>query len=134
VKWNGKVQLAHRLAFRLANGPLPPGLLVCHRCDNRACGNPAHLFAGTHRDNNRDMFAKGRGHRLDGSHIRGLKNPNGKLSQGALAEARALRRSGHSLSAVAARFGVTKQAIAYHFRSGAQTGAQTPPKTPSAKR
>lgn len=41
-----------------------PGMFVCHRCDNRPCWKPDHLFLGTVADNNRDMFVKGRGHAL----------------------------------------------------------------------
>lgn len=44
-------QLAHRLAYRLWNGEIPPGLTIDHLCRNRRCINPAHLEAGTAREN-----------------------------------------------------------------------------------
>jgi hypothetical protein len=50
----------HRLAWQIANGPIPPKLFVCHRCDIPACVNPSHLFLGTHRDNMLDCMRKGR--------------------------------------------------------------------------
>lgn len=57
----GRTQFAvHRLAWMLSRGPIPKGLLVCHHCDVRHCGEPSHLFVGTNRDNTRDMMDKGR--------------------------------------------------------------------------
>lgn len=59
---NGKRKLyaAHRLSFSTFVAPIPDGLQVLHKCDNRACFNPAHLFLGTQQDNMDDMIVKGR--------------------------------------------------------------------------
>lgn len=51
---------AHRVAFALANGPIPNGLDVLHSCDNPPCCNPAHLRAGTKSQNMKDAYRRGR--------------------------------------------------------------------------
>jgi len=55
-----KYYRAHRLAWQLENGPIPDGMMICHRCDTRDCVNPEHMFLGTAADNNRDTRDKGR--------------------------------------------------------------------------
>lgn len=50
----------HRQVWIMANGPIPPGKVIMHSCDNPACFLLAHLSLGTMADNNADKAAKGR--------------------------------------------------------------------------
>lgn len=72
LKIGGSEVLAHRVAWTIANGPIPPGLCVLHHCDNPPCVEvgPGHLFLGTKAENNTDRSVKGRSATGDGSGAR----------------------------------------------------------------
>lgn len=61
VVYQGKLWAAHRLAWFLERGPIPPKMVVMHKCDTPSCVNTNHLRLGTQRDNVLDMVKKGRG-------------------------------------------------------------------------
>ena len=86
---NGKWWTAHRASWTIHNGPIPAGLLVLHKCDNKGCVNPEHLFVGTQRDNVLDMFKKRR-HKI----LKGSLNPNAKLDESKVIQIRSLYENG----------------------------------------
>lgn len=74
LRYEKKAWLSHRLAYSLAVGSVPDGLCVLHKCDNRKCCNPAHLFLGTNDDNVQDRNSKGRTPRGEKSGTSKLKD------------------------------------------------------------
>lgn len=104
---------AHRVSYELHHGPIPPGMFVCHRCDNPPCVNPGHLFLGTPKDNSHDARDKGR---LVMPDVRGEKAPSARLTEEDVIAIRRERRNGVTLSTLAERYGVTIQAISYAAR------------------
>lgn len=89
---------AHRVAWERMHGPIASGLFVLHKCDNRACVNPDHLFLGTHVDNMADMVRKGR-------------QPSVKLSWPIVCDIRTQLKRGVSQAMLAKQYSVDSSVI-----------------------
>lgn len=101
-----KTVKTHRLSYSLFVGNIPEGYDICHKCDNPSCINPAHLFAGTVRDNMADMDSKGRrGYSYSEDH------PSAKLTEEDVFTARKLRRNGYSYYRLAKMYGVNRETM-----------------------
>ena len=97
-------RLAHRVSYHLAKGDLQSQLKVSHKCDNRVCVRPDHLFQGTQSDNMQDAQSKGR--------TRGIFAPS-KLSWEKVREIRKLHAQGDGgYVALGKKFGINT----YHVR------------------
>lgn len=120
----GKSLKGHRVSYSLFNGEIPDGMCVCHKCDNRACVNPDHLFLGTIADNNRDMKNKGRhahGEKLSRALLsspihrasipRGEKHGNAKVSNAERSKILQMFEAGYTQRAIAEKFGITQSAV-----------------------
>lgn len=104
---NGGMVSAHRVAWEITYGPIPDGLWVLHKCDNRSCVRPKHLYLGTAYDNTHDMLRRGR-HGNTG--LPGERNHKAKLT---VAQVRAIRREAGTVPqyVLAERYGVTGATI-----------------------
>lgn len=100
----GRVDKAHRVAWKIERGTIPDGMCVCHTCDVRSCVRPDHLFLGTQVENIADMKSKGRGRTND---KRGTGNSSCKLTEDQVREIRTLYAARHSRPGIAQRFGVS---------------------------
>jgi hypothetical protein len=108
IYWNGRVQPASRAVVFLETGEeVPPGLHVCHRCDNPKCVNPGHLFLGTPSVNQKDAVAKGR--HVSGPHRR---TP---ITEELRAELVRRYQDGESTHKIAAACAVSRRCVAFNL-------------------
>jgi len=105
---NRKSILAHRWSYIFHNGEIPEGLYVLHKCDNRKCVNPQHLFLGTYKDNAVDRQRKGRGVIPDN---RGENHGMSRLTESAVREIRELHKAGVPAADIGSRFGIDRRTV-----------------------
>lgn len=106
---------AHRIAWMIAHGTIADGMLVLHKCDNRACVNPDHLFLGTAKDNSLDCMRKGRREYPKGVN-RVPRKPRKWttpriLTESQVDEIRGMRGMGLSCQKIASKFNVSRSMI-----------------------
>ena len=134
VTIHGVQRTAHRVAWELANGPIPNALMVCHKCDVPLCCNPDHLFLGTNADNQEDARRKGRMAMGDRSYqrlhpeklargdrsgarmhpetlSRGSNRPDAKLTEADIIPIKDRFASGEQCTSIARHFGVSRHTI-----------------------
>lgn len=102
---SGTPSLAHRVSYAIHCEAIAPHQHLLHSCDNPSCVNPSHLSVGTQADNNKDMFAKGRGNPK--AHL-GEKHGMSKLTPEQVLEIR--ERKGSSIK-IGAEYGVSGRTI-----------------------
>lgn len=105
-----KTQYAHRFMWEAFYGEIPEGIDVCHRCDNKICVNPHHLFLGTRKDNMIDAKVK---NRLQ----RGADRHNAVLTAEIVREARKRKAEGEKIVDIAKSLGVGKTTLGNAIRA-----------------
>lgn len=107
---------AHRLSYYLATGEDPGSYFVCHRCDNPPCVNPLHLYLGTPRENQNEMWLKGRG-----------KGWETSVSDEQVKQIQEHRRRGATVNQIAAATAVSYAHVARILRGEFRVDEVTPP-------
>jgi hypothetical protein len=114
VSWSGKLYTTHRIAAwitRMVDTPVAPkrpGVIghVLHKCDNRKCCNPDHLFIGSLTDNMLDAYSKRRK-----VQPKGEKHANAKLSNRQASAIRKAYGHGSTQMKLATEYGVSQRVI-----------------------
>lgn len=146
ISVGGQMTVAHRSSYVAFVGEIPPGQIVRHTCDVRACVNPAHLCVGTHADNMRDKKVRHRAPSGEEHHFRkhperaarGERSPHTSLVTNDVLEIR--RRYAEepqtTTATLAAVYGVTAASIKHivHGESWGHVGGPAAPADLSSKR
>jgi hypothetical protein len=104
---NGKNHNAHRLNYEWATGkPIPKGLVLLHKCDQRNCVNDQHLSLGTQNENIADRVKKNRS-------AKGPQNGRARLKPKDIKKIRKLRSKGWTETRIAKLYGVGRSTIAH---------------------
>lgn len=125
LSWKGRPAQAHRVAFFLSSGgiSIQTGFreagkakrykrFVLHRCDNRRCCNPSHLFLGSMSTNQKDAYAKNRKAQPKSAHV------NAKLTPKQVREIRRIYNAGAATQeTLAAKYGVSQRAVSLIVRN-----------------
>jgi hypothetical protein len=102
-------RLASHVSWEIHYGDIPPGKIVCHKCDNPPCVNPEHLFVGTHADNMHDKERKGRANRNNPA--RGSRQGLAKLTEPEVEYIITQLLVGRTCRSLSEEFSVSKSAV-----------------------
>lgn len=106
MKIRGKMISSHRLSWSIAYGPIPEGRYICHRCDNKICCNPHHLYCGTPKSNAEDARIRGRLVAPCGE-----RNGMHKLTNAQALEIRRMNPMSKDFEEIGKRYGVSRGTI-----------------------
>ena len=98
VRVGKKLKSSHRISYEVFLGEIGSNLNVLHKCDNRGCCNPDHLFLGTHSDNMRDKVSKNRQYKPTG-----INHPKSKLDE---SDVRAILQDTRSMNDIGASYNI----------------------------
>ena len=112
VNFEGRMHGVHRLSLEQREGcDLEPGEQANHRCDNKACFNPDHLYVGTQQDNMADMVERGRS-TAGIATVRGEDNGMSRFTEEKVIRARYMHDvEGHTIAHIARMFEVDSMTI-----------------------